>query len=96
MATSQFSLRLPEELKHSLSEMSKLAHRSQSQIAVRAITEYVERNEWKMKALQNAKQEADKGVFVSHESIDTWLDSWVGGTDNELPAPEADFFLKRQ
>jgi len=94
MATSQFSLRLPEELKHSLLEMSKLAHRSQSQIAVRAITEYVERNEWKMKALQDAKQEADKGVFVSHESIDGWLDSW--GTDNELPAPEADVFLNKQ
>ena len=45
MATTQFSLRLPEDLKNSLLEISKLAHRSQSQIAVRAITEYVERNE---------------------------------------------------
>lgn len=92
MATSQFSLRLPEDLKNSLSKISKLAHRSQSQIAVRAITEYVERNEWKIKALQVAKQEADKGVFVSHDAIDTWLDTW--GTDSELPAPEPDVLLK--
>jgi predicted transcriptional regulator len=93
MATTQFSLRLPEDLKNSLSEISKLAHRSQSQIAVRAITEYVERNEWKIKALQAAKQEADKGVFVSHDAIDTWLDSW--GTDDEIPAPKPDVFLKK-
>lgn len=92
MATSQFSVRLPEDLKNSLSKISKLAHRSQSQIAVRAITEYVERNEWKIKALQVAKQEADKGVFVSHDAIDTWLDTW--GTDSELPAPEPDVLLK--
>lgn len=90
MTTTQFSMRLPEELKSSLLEISKMSHRSQSQIATKAIAEYVERNQWKMKALAEAKKEADKGVFVSHENINTWLDSW--GSENELPAPTADIF----
>ena len=92
MASAQFSIRIPEKLKSSLEQISKISHRSQSQIAVKAIAEYVEKNEWRMKAIGNTKNEADKGVFVSQESINAWLDSW--GTENELSAPEADIFLK--
>ncbi|TXL15843.1 CopG family transcriptional regulator [Methylococcaceae bacterium HT4] len=68
-------MRIPEELKTSLKEMSALSHRSQSQIAIKAIAEYVNRNEWKMKAIQEAKKQADKGEFISHAATETWLDS---------------------
>lgn len=90
MTTTQFSMRLPEGLKNSLKEISELSHRSQSQIATRAIAEYVEKNEWKMRAVAEAVEEADKGIFISHEKIDNWLDSW--GTENELSAPTPDIF----
>jgi len=43
-----------------------------------------------MKALQDAKQEAAKGIFISHESIDDWLDLW--GTNNELLTPRPMLF----
>ncbi|TXL20824.1 CopG family transcriptional regulator [Methylococcaceae bacterium HT5] len=75
MTTTAFSMRIPEELKTSLKEMSALSHRSQSQIAIKAIAEYVNRNEWKMKAIQEAKKQADKGEFISHAATETWLDS---------------------
>jgi len=90
MATTQFSMRITDELKQSLEIISKISHRSQSQIATKAISEYVEKNEWKLKAIQEAKNEADKGVFISQEAIVDWLDSW--GTENELQPPEADIF----
>lgn len=90
MTTTQFSMRLSDELKKSLETISKISHRSQSQIATKAIAEYVERNEWKLKAIQEAKIEADKGVFVSQETIIDWLDSWGG--ENEPRAPEVDIF----
>ncbi|WP_428354229.1 CopG family ribbon-helix-helix protein [Methyloprofundus sp.] len=90
MAMTQFSMRLPEELKNSLKEISSITHRSQSQIAAKAITEYVERNEWKIKAIADAVKEADKGVFISHESMEAWVDSI--GTKNELEPPKADIF----
>ncbi|TXK97269.1 hypothetical protein BMR02_09850 [Methylococcaceae bacterium HT1] len=85
-------MRIPEELKTSLKEMSALSHRSQSQIAIKAIAEYVNRNEWKMKAIQEAKKQADKGEFISHAATETWLDSW--GEENELTIPEVDIFIK--
>jgi predicted transcriptional regulator len=90
MATTQFSMRLSDDLKQSLEAISKISHRSQSQIATKAIAEYVAKNEWRLKAIQEAKKEADKGVFVSQDTIIDWLDSW--GSDNELPAPKADIF----
>lgn len=90
MATTQFSMRIPDELKKSLEMISQISHRSQLQIATKALTEYVQKNEWKLKAIQEAKMEADKGVFVSQEAISDWLDSW--GTENELEAPEPDIF----
>lgn len=92
MTNSQFSMRLSVDLKQSLETISKISHRSQSQIATKAIAEYVARNEWKLKALKEAKEEADKGVFVSQEAIIDWLDSW--GSENELKAPDADIFPK--
>ena len=92
MTTTAFSMRIPEELKTSLKEISALSHRSQSQIAVKAIAEYVAKNEWKMKAIQEAKKQADIGEFVSHATTDTWLDSW--GTENELSMPDVDIFNK--
>ena len=36
--------------------------------------------------------EADKGVFISSEAMLHWIESW--GTENELPPPEPDVFLK--
>jgi len=83
-------MRISDDLKKSLETISKISHRSQSQIANKAIAEYIEKNEWKLKAIQEAKKEADKGVFVSQEAVIDWLDSW--GSENELQAPEADIF----
>lgn len=94
MTTTQFSMRISDDLKKSLETISKISHRSQSQIATKAIAEYIARNEWKLKAIQEAKNEADKGVFVSQEAIIDWLDSW--DSENELPAPEADVFPNSQ
>jgi len=90
MTTTQFSIRLSDDLKKSLETISKISHRSQAQIATKAIAEYVKKTEWKLKSIQEAKKEADSGIFVSQEATLDWLDSW--GNENELPAPEPDIF----
>lgn len=92
MPSTPFSIRLTDELRKSLATISHLTHRSQSQIAAKAIAEYVSQNEWKLKAIHEAKAEANKGVFVSQEATLDWLDSW--GTENEQGAPEPDISLK--
>jgi len=90
MSNTQFSMRIPEELKVSLQALSEFSHRSQSYLATKAISEYVNRNEWKLKALHEAKIEADKGVFISQNAMESWVNSL--GTDNELSAPKPDIF----
>lgn len=92
MPSTPFSIRLTDELRESLATISQLTHRSQSQIAAKAIAEYVSRNEWRLKEIQAAKAEAEKGVFVSQEAALNWLDSW--GTEHETDAPEPDIFPK--
>ena len=92
LPSTSLSVRLTDELKENLKVISQLTHRSQSQIVARAIAEYVGRYEWKLKAIQAAKVEADTGVFVSQNAILDWLDSW--GTDEEQIAPEADISSK--
>lgn len=43
-----------------------------------------------MEDLRQAIAEADRGIFVSSEAVDRWMESW--GTENELPMPEPDIF----
>ena len=53
----------------------------------------LELKEEKKQAVRDAVLEANKGVFVSQEAVHDWMDSW--DTENELPEPKADIFLKK-
>jgi hypothetical protein len=46
----------------------------------------------KRQLIRDAVLEAQKGVFVSQEAVHTWMDSW--DTENELPMPKPDVFLR--
>jgi len=88
MPSTPFSIRLPDDLRESLATISRISHSSQSQIAAKAIAEYVFRNEWKLKAIQEAKLEAEKGVFVSQQATLDWLESWGADQEQEVPSPD--------
>ena len=53
MKNAPFSIWLPDEFRESLAVISHLTHCSQSQIAAKAIAEYVRRNEWTPKNTDN-------------------------------------------
>jgi predicted transcriptional regulator len=88
MASTVLSVRVPEELKEQLEFLSRATKRSKAYLAAEALSEYVRRNAWKAKELQEAVAEADKGVFISHEAMAAWVDS--RGSDHELPPPAPD------
>ena len=94
MAGSVLSIRIPEEVKEDLDRLAAATRRSKSFLAQEAITDYVRRNAWKAKALQDALADADKGEFISHEAMTAWADSL--GSDKELPPPEADIVPTRR
>ena len=91
MTTSILSVRLSNDLKNQLDLLSKSCDRPNSYLATKAIQEYINRNAWKIKTLQEAKQEADKGIFISQAAMEDWVNSL--GSENELPSPTPDIIL---
>ncbi|MEQ1951530.1 hypothetical protein [Mesorhizobium sp. CN2-181] len=53
---------------------------------------FLKTSEAERRLLKERIAEADKGVFISAEAMHRWVESW--GTENELPPPEPDVFLK--
>ena len=89
MAELKLSLYLEPELKEWLKRQAKYSGCSKEAIATRALKslKYA-----KDQMIREAMAEADKGVFVSEEKVTAWFLSW--DTENELPVPEPDVFLK--
>lgn len=93
MSKTVLSVRVPEELKDQLDFLAKATRRSKAFLAEEAIADYIKRNAWKAKELQEALSEADKGVFISQDAMETWVDSL--GSEKELSPPKPDIFLKK-
>jgi predicted transcriptional regulator len=53
---------------------------------------FLDSSEAERRLLKERIAEADKGVFISAEAMHRWVESW--GTENELPPPAPDVFLK--
>ena len=51
-------------------------------------------SEAKKREIAKAVGEADKGVFISQETMGRWVESW--GKSDELPQPEPDIFPERR
>jgi predicted transcriptional regulator len=90
MTITPFSVRIDDSVREKLEKICDLTDRSKAYITSKAITEYVERNAWKVEALKQAKKEAEKGEFISHQAMGEWINSL--GTDKELAPPEIDVF----
>ena len=91
MGEEPLSLHLEEKLRRGLEVEARLREVPEAEIAEEAIREFLDRQAWMRKEIEEAVREADKGVFISQEAMERWIDSW--GTENELPPPEPDVFL---
>lgn len=88
-----FSVRLPSETKRELEEYARATKRSAAFIVKEAVEGVLAERRAYLAAIDEAIKEADEsGEFVSGEKVIEWLESW--GTENELPPPEPDIFLK--
>lgn len=90
MTSPRFTMRLDADLKDWLETEAKRQDRSAAYLAKQAIQALKEKTEAKSDMIRNALVEADKGAFVSEETMTAWFESL--GTDKELPEPEADIF----
>ena len=94
MATVPLSLRIDSEIKERIENEAENTDRSSSYIVIQAIKEYLNRKNDKKEALKVAIAKADEGEFISQESMREWFASL--GSDNVLPRPKPDVFLKKR
>ena len=73
--TSTMTVRIPAKVKKRLEALAKATDRSKAYLASRAIEEYLEIQEWQVKAIKKAVHEADSpdAQFVDHEEVVTRL-----------------------
>jgi len=90
MGEVPLSLHVDTKLKEKLDNEARLQKVSADDVAQRAIASYLEYLEREREILRQRIAEADKGIFISEEAMNRWVESW--GTDNELPPPEPDIF----
>lgn len=88
MATENLSIPLEVGLKADLEAEARRERRSESWIAERAIEAYLAAKKRKREAIDVAVTDADKGVFVSKEAVDRWVESWSNGEAAIKPAPD--------
>ncbi len=82
------TLRLDEKTHQRLDRLAKSTHRSKSFLAIQALTEYLEMNEWQVEEIRKtlaAVDSAPASDFVEHGQVAAWLESW--GSDEEGKPP---------
>ena len=87
MSSVPFSIRIDSEIKKQLESEAKALDRSASYLVVEAIKRYLEVNNKQKLAIEAALKEAEKGEFISHQSMRNWFASL--GSENTLPYPKA-------
>ena len=92
MPSARFTLRIEPGLKDWLEDEARRQDRSAGFLANKAIETLRQDTESKRRAIEAAMAEAEKGEFISEEAMTAWFLSL--GTDNELPEPEPDVFLR--
>ncbi len=83
-------VKLNEDIKARLQALGESRERTPHWLMKKAITDFLDREE----ELERRNREADEalkeyqnsGQYVSHETMEIWLETW--GTDKEGPCPE--------
>jgi predicted transcriptional regulator len=88
------SIRVPEALKEQLDYLSRSTKRSKGYLATEALGDYVKKNAWRAKELQNAIAEADMGVFISHDAMLAWANA--RHVDKGIAPPKPDIQLHKK
>ncbi|WP_192483941.1 MULTISPECIES: CopG family ribbon-helix-helix protein [Cysteiniphilum] len=87
MATS---LKISDDLKGRIQQLARVQDRTPHWIMMRAINEYVSKEEkkeqFKQEALASWQSFKETGLHITGDEAVRWLQTW--GTDSEEPAPK--------
>jgi predicted transcriptional regulator len=88
MTSATFSMRMDAKTKDELEAEAKRRDRSAAYVAQEAIKEFLDRQAYKRESLLAAIEEADKGIFISGEAVERWMERWADGHDDPFPEPD--------
>ena len=74
--TTTMTIRLDHKLKQQLDQLAKATSRSKSFLAVEALREFVELNQWQIQEITDALKEADDGDFASEAEVNKVFSKW--------------------
>lgn len=77
---------LSDEVQKRLADLSERSHRSTSELAAEAISNYVDLQEWQLEQIEAGIADLEAGRTVKHDEIVAWVNSL--GTSNELTPPK--------
>lgn len=76
--STTLTIRIDEQIKGRLDRLAESVDRTKSFLVSRAIEDYLDLNEWQVKAIQKAVSKADSAEanFTDHEDVSAWLETW--------------------
>lgn len=69
MRSASISVKLPEPVKARLDHLAKTTHRSRSSLISSAVEDMLSVEEWQVKGIREALEEANSGNLIAHEDI---------------------------
>ncbi|MHB1684867.1 MAG: CopG family ribbon-helix-helix protein [Bacilli bacterium] len=82
MKNVTMTVRIPAEIKDRLEALSEATDRSKAYLAAQAIEEFIEVQEWQIKAIQEGVQAANRGEFESGEKVKATFKKWGAHVDH--------------
>ena len=74
--TTTMTIRLDDKLKQQLDQLAKATSRSKSFLAVEALRDFVDNNQWQIQEITDALKEADDGDFASEAEVNKVFSKW--------------------
>jgi len=74
--STTMTIRLEDEVRDRLDQLAEATQRSKSFLAAEAIRAFVETNEWQIREIRAALQEADAGDFASDKEVAALARKW--------------------
>jgi len=75
--SATLSIRISEDTKKQIEELSEISHRKKSDILVGWINEKLELEKWQIEKTYKAIEDADKGNFASDEEVTGFFKKWA-------------------
>ena len=74
--STTMTIRLEPELKERLDQLAEATRRSKSFLAVEALRDFLDLNEWQIQEIQDATKEAEQGDFASDKAVEKTMRKW--------------------